>query len=43
MRQADAERQRRREAEFRELTAGRAVRPALTDVQLHEAREHGRP
>jgi hypothetical protein len=25
------------------LTAGRAVRPALTDVQLHEAREHGRP
>ena len=40
---AEAERQRRGQAAFRELTAGRAERPALTDAQLHEAREHGRP
>jgi hypothetical protein len=40
---AEAEQQRQREAVFRELTAGRAERPALTDAQLHQARELGRP
>lgn len=40
---AEAERQRRRETVFQELTAGRAERPTLTDAQLHDAREHGRP
>ena len=40
---AEAEQQREREAVFLELTAGRAERPALTDAQLRQAREHGRP
>jgi hypothetical protein len=40
---AEAQRQREREAAFRELTAGRAARPPLTDAQLRQAREHGRP
>lgn len=39
----DAERQRQRQAAFRELTAGRVQRPPLTDAELRQARELGRP
>jgi hypothetical protein len=33
----------RRRLRNRLRTRGRAERPALTDAQLHQAREHGRP
>jgi hypothetical protein len=45
MRQAveEAERERRREAAFRQLTAARRHRNSLTDDEIRQAREYGRP
>lgn len=40
---AEADRQRRRQAAFEQLTAARAERPALTEAMARAVRESGRP